>query len=274
MNKATLGNSQTVIGAKHKLTSKKVAIKVISKEGVDLASDRPFDTPELALSRLLPSMRPKGVAKFIEIFEDHNYAYLVTSMMHFGDLQSFMEGSSSGCKYLCEEELRGPAKLVASTLWSIHKLGFLHNDVQPGNILLNSTKTGQTMAALGGFGYVSHLGDQNDGNAVQPNSINEFSSLYRSPEVILERGVGQASDVWSLGVTLFALATGKLPFASEHAIVEDALDWTVVDQSRSRILLSDQFKSLVTVMLEKDESARPTAEQVLTHAWLNKATKI
>lgn len=72
--------------------------------------------------------------------------------------------------------------------------------------------------------------------------------LYLSPETIRshEQASGKASDVWSLGVTLYVLATGRFPFKNVNEIFESNLSWP------SSIPLSEPFKMLVAGMLAKD----------------------
>ena len=76
----------------------------------------------------------------------------------------------------------------------------------------------------------------------------ESRMLYLAPEVILSEECGSttASDVWSLGVTLYVLATGQYPFSSVNEICEASLVWP------SNVPLSPTFKSMITSMLQKD----------------------
>lgn len=61
-------------------------------------------------------------------------------------------------QYLTEDEMHEPALQVLSALSDIHACGYLHNDVQPCNILLMTDRDGQLMAALNGFSKASPIG--------------------------------------------------------------------------------------------------------------------
>ena len=55
------------------------------------------------------------------------------------------------------------------------------------------------------------------------------SNLYRAPEVHAGEPRSPASDVWSLGVTLYVMSTGRFPFKSKHAILNHPVNWTAND---------------------------------------------
>jgi len=77
--------------------------------------------------------------------------------------------------------------------------------------------------------------------------MDEHRLLYLSPETIMSNELesSPASDVWSLGVTLFVLATGKYPFASAEEIIQAPLTWPVETP------MSAQFITLISSMLNK-----------------------
>lgn len=85
------------------------------------------------------------------------------------------------------------------------------------------------------------------------------TNLFLAPEVI-HGEICQASDIWSLGVTLYALACGRLPFANLDEILNKTLNWDFASQLR--IKLTDDFKENVAAMLNKEPQARPTAKEL------------
>ena len=93
---------------------------------------------------------------------------------------------------------------------------------------------------MGGFSKVLPIG--------QASSLEESKvGLYPAPEVITSNDRSTASDVWSLGVTLYVLATGRFPFKSRHAICNKPLVW----ESRDYGHLSSDFLDLVNSILIK-----------------------
>ena len=84
---------------------------------------------------------PNDVVRHVESIEDVSYLYIVSEKMNKGDLASFMRNRRM--PYLSESELQGPVRCITRALFSVHRLGFLHNDVQPCNIYLRRGKKSQ-----------------------------------------------------------------------------------------------------------------------------------
>ena len=101
-------------------------------------------------------------------------------------------------------------------------------------------------AKLGGFSKVLPI---EEAASVQETKIN----LYLAPEVITSNDRSVASDVWSLGVTLYVLGTGRFPFNSKHGILNMPIIWKSEDTRH----LSPDFRALVNTLLIKQKEARP-----------------
>src|SRR5439155_1481268 len=101
------------------------------------------------------------------------------------------------------------AAALARAVGDIHALGVIHKDIKPGNILVNAT-TGEVK--LTDFELASLLAPEQP-DAVEPDLI-EGSLPYMSPEQTgrTNQDIDQRSDLYSLGVTLFELRAGRLPF--------------------------------------------------------------
>ena len=190
--------------------------------------------------------------------------------MSLGDIGSFIR--AHGYLYLTEQEVRVSAKSLARALGAMHKEGFLHNDVQPSSILLHRHRKGKGFSVkLGALSHARPIGapllvqDPND------SQIEGLNGLYKAPEVILGNGEGtsEASDVWSLGVTLFALTTGEFPFKTVSEVLNH--DSVIFDTQKFNIKLSQSFKHLLAGMLQADSATRLTLPQILEHEWMNQS---
>ena len=71
-----------------------------------------------------------------------------------------------------------------------------------------------------------------------------------------------ASEVWSLGVTLFVLATGQYPFSSQEQIYEANLAWPRAAP------MGKEFMAMIASMLQRDHKLRPTLDEILRNPWL------
>jgi serine/threonine protein kinase len=94
------------------------------------------------------------------------------------------------------------------------------------------------------------------------------SPYYLAPEVI--NGVKTTkSDIWSIGVLLYTLLSGNLPFVgdSHESIQEKALEDDISFDTRIWTNISREVRELLQLMMEKDYTERVTAKQCLSHEW-------
>lgn len=97
---------------------------------------------------------------------------------------------------------------VASALDHAHKLGYVHRDIKPSNIIVDDAGH----ATLTDFGIVRAL----DGTRLTTTGATAGTPLYMSPEQCKGEAIDKRSDVYSLGVVLYEILTGRVPFAAEN----------------------------------------------------------
>jgi ribosomal protein L13E len=141
---------------------------------------------------------------------------------------------------------------VLGALTAAHRAGVLHRDVKPANVLLGP----DDRVVLGDFGIARVEGEQ---------GLTETGGFVGSPEFIApERVLGQrpgpASDLWSLGVVLYAAVEGMSPYRRSHtpATLQAVLSADPQTPARG----SGAFGALVLRLLSKDPAARPDAAEV------------
>ena len=155
-------------------------------------------------------------------------------------------------------------------LGAIHDEGFLHNDIKPSSFLVHRHRDSKSFTVK--LGSLSHARPIASSPLTQDHNdfeIRGVNGLYKAPEVILSSGevTSEASDVWSLGVTLFVLTTGEFPFKTDSDVVRD--DGLNFRQAKYNVTLSDSFKNLIEGMLRYESSSRLTLSQILEHEWMN-----
>ena len=106
---------------------------------------------------------------------------------------------------------------VASALGKVHQHGLIHRDITPANILVNATNDG---VRLTGFGIASRLPREHQ--SPDPPEVIAGTLAYMAPEQTgrMNRSVDSRSDLYSLGVTLYEMLTGSLPFTAS-----DPMEW-------------------------------------------------
>ena len=152
-----------------------------------------------------------------------------------------------------EPLLRHLARQIAEGLESIHAEGIVHRDLKPSNVMVTDDHLVRIMD-LG----VARLQDASD----QVSSTGQFvgSVRYAAPEQFHagRQPVGPAADLYSLGVTLYELATGRHPFdtASPYSLMAAHLNQVPVSAGRRAPELSPFFSALLDALLAKEPAAR------------------
>ena len=147
----------------------------------------------------------------------------------------------------------------------LHSQGVVHRDLKPENILVDE----DLKLVVSDFGFATRTN-------IDQLCTFKGTGTYMAPE-IREGKVydGRQTDIFSLGVILFTMVLGNLPFELPEMddpyyslILGGNLDeyWEMMDGQS----LSDDFKDLVLRMLSYDPAARPTIEEVRRHPWMSK----
>jgi serine/threonine protein kinase len=151
------------------------------------------------------------------------------------------------------------AAQIAAVLTEVHRVDIVHRDIKPSNVMITDGGLVKVLdfgiAILRGAGALPRL-TQLDSTVGTP--------AYMSPEQWLGQVVSAASDVYSLGCVLFELLTGEVPFIETSDMPLRSQHLTRVAPS-ARVRRADvpaQLDALVSSMLMKDPSARPTAAEV------------
>ncbi|MEX2984545.1 serine/threonine-protein kinase [Streptomyces sp. C36] len=141
---------------------------------------------------------------------------------------------------------------VLGALSAAHQAGVLHRDVKPDNVLLGRDER----VVLTDFGIAQIEGEQ----GLTETGAFVGSPEYVAPERVLGQRPGPASDLWSLGVVLYAAAEGMSPFrrSNTQATMQAILSSDPQVPARG----TGAFSEIVMQLLRKDPAARPTAAEV------------
>lgn len=191
--------------------------------------------------------------------------YLVLELIKYGELFDYIFFPQKGFgedigKYIFHQLLDG--------LEACHKRGIVHRDMKTENIMLDE---GWIMK-LADFGFATKA-EGKKGNGLLYTALGTAS--YASPELLQKKPyLGVQSDIFSLGVSLFVLVTGKMPF--KHALVDDPYYKEIVklnfdrywDKLSSKVPpVSNEFKQLFVMLISYDPCSRPTIEEARHHKW-------
>uniref|UniRef100_A0AC34QGE1 Peripheral plasma membrane protein CASK n=1 Tax=Panagrolaimus sp. JU765 TaxID=591449 RepID=A0AC34QGE1_9BILA len=153
---------------------------------------------------------------------------------------------------------------LMEALTFIHSKKIIHRDIRPHNIVL-ATVDNNAPLKLRGFGVAAQLAPDENSAKLPRVGIPQFMA----PETVSGDPIGTSSDIWSAGVVLYLLLSGRLPFngTSSH-VYESISEGKYSLQGSPWNYISDDAKDLLTRLLTVDPSKRLSAEKALEHRWL------
>ncbi|GJP51312.1 hypothetical protein CLOM_g10473 [Closterium sp. NIES-68] len=212
-----------------------------------------------------------SVVTLKDVYGDDDSLYLVMELCTGGDLLELIQKQPGA--FLSEAESRHVFASVARAVKQCHVSNIVHRDIKPENILLApiSAATADNGAADGAatsFAYIAKLADF--GLAVDVpwwQQIRGYagSKPYEAPEVMAGVAYDESADIWSLGVTLYAMLSGKWPlFKGGKRVLDEKADFASDDWKN----VSDDARDLIRRMLRVDVNERFTIDEVLAHPWV------
>jgi len=200
------GGVAAVYIADHLFTGKTVAVKLILPDLKEVAEAR---------ERLLREARNIGrvdnrcVVLCLDAGVSATGPYLVMEQLRGRSLEGLV--SSRGKLFI--EDVLAVARFTGEALDAIHSAGIVHCDVKPGNLFVyKDPKTAKKSLKLIDFGISRAIGEHDETVSGTP--------VYMSPEQLTASAIEPASDIYSLGVSLYECLTGHVPFSGslEHVI--------------------------------------------------------
>ncbi|XP_023681627.1 NUAK family SNF1-like kinase 1 isoform X1 [Paramormyrops kingsleyae] len=247
LGKGTYGKVKKAI---ERRSGKTVAIKSIRKERITDELDRMHIQREIEIISLL---RHPNIIRIHEVFESKDKIVIVMEFARGGELYDYVNTRN----HLPETEARKIFRQVASAVHYCHNNGVVHRDLKLENILLDQDFN----VKLADFGLSSHY---QKGQLLKTYC---GSPLYASPEIV--QGLpyqGPEVDCWALGVLLYALVYGTMPFdgASYGVLVEQ------ISQAKyKKPQPPSDACALINWMLKVNVEERATVEDITNHWWVN-----
>ncbi|XP_008997735.4 maternal embryonic leucine zipper kinase isoform X4 [Callithrix jacchus] len=234
----------------HILTGEMVAIKIMDKN--TLGSDLPRIKTEIDA---LKNLRHQHICQLYHVLETANKIFMVLEYCPGGELFDYIISQD----HLSEEETRVVFRQIVSAVAYVHSQGYAHRDLKPENLLFDEYHK----LKLIDFGLCA----KPKGNKDYHLQTCCGSLAYAAPELIQGKSyLGSEADVWSMGILLYVLMCGFLPFDDDNIMAlykkimrgkYDVPKWL----SRSSILLLQQ-------MLQVDPKKRISMKNLLNHPWI------
>lgn len=207
---------------------------------------------------ILKKMDHPNIVKIFEFFNTSEGYYLITEYCSGGEL--FQE---------IVDKAPFPENIAGNIMYQIfsavnycHSMNIIHRDLKPENILIERREGKNYFIKIIDFGTAKiYEKNKNEKKVIG-------SSYYIAPEVLTE-SYNQKCDLWSCGVILYILLTGKPPFGgkSDEVILEKIKVGKYNMQLKEFESVSEAAKQLIIKLLEKNPKKRLSADEALKHSW-------
>lgn len=238
----------------HADTNKEYAVKILnSKQGIRSEAEA------LKMCHDHPH-----IVQLVEVMADEVYTYIVTELLKGNELSEQVQ-----CQNFTESEVRNIFTQLVNAVKFMHTNGIIHRDLKLENIMLANDKSNSLNLKIVDFGFACRRDSKDAG-------ILCYTLEYVAPEVLSNKNVTEACDVWSLGVILYTLLCGRKPFLSEpkprkegNNQIKDRIRSGSFDRSSHKWqAISESAKDLVNRLLTVDVDKRLTIQAVAEHDWL------
>ena len=239
----------------HKITKAQYAIKAIDKRDKSNQNEKPYFRREI---EVMYKIHHPNVVKLFGHFEDNNYCYFIMEYIEKGNIYNLIP--HDGKKKLNTKIVASLIKDVISAVYYLHHMKpiIIHRDIKPENVLL-------------GEGLVSKLTDFGWSNYMQEDEKRKTvcgTPIYLAPEIIKEEGHDEKVDIWCIGVLLFELITGNVPFQGNdlESLKENILHLRIAWPKD----INTDAKNLIKKILKLDPGSRISLEEMLQHPFISK----
>ena len=247
------GSYGEVFLVKHKLTGIVRAMKIIDKNSEIMKEEELSDKDIFNEINILKKIDHPNITKIFEFYTSPSKYYLILEFCEGGDLYDFVKSNE-----LTEFQVIYIMFQILSAMNYCHKMKILHRDLKPDNILIKKNQDGLCRVKICDFGTSAIFKKGEKQNEI----IGTLS--FMAPEMFDEK-YNEKCDLWSCGVIMYILLTGKNPFLARD---DEEIIRKILNQSYDKSLLNKfnrYTRDLLNKLLEKDPKKRLNAEQALNH---------
>ena len=244
------GSFGKVLLARHNKTQSKYAIKRISKLDKNNQEGKTYFKREI---EIMYKIHQNNIVRLFNHFEDNEYCYFVMEYIENGNL--FEQPCWKNNKCFPSNEVAKIIKEIVCAVYYLHNMDppIIHRDIKPENVLID--KNG--VAKLTDFGWSNYV----DSNEIRRTYCG--TPVYLAPEMVNEIGHDEHLDIWCIGVLLFELLTGTVPFKGKDY---ESLNNNIVSL---KIIwpkdISSTAKNLIGKILKRDPDDRISLVDMLKH---------
>ena len=246
------GGMAFVYQAKDKLLNRIVAVKVLRPEFVD---DKDFLAKFKREAEAVASITHPNIVNVYDVGQEGKVHYIVMEYVDGQNLKEIIKNEG----VLDEYTALDITKQIAQALSAAHKKGVIHRDIKPHNILISNEDRQVKVADFGIAKAVSNSTITNIGSIIG-------SVHYFSPEQAKGQPVANNADLYSLGIVLYEMLIGRVPFRGDSPIsialqhINEEIEFTQEEKTK----IPHSIRTLISKMTEKSPEDRyQSAEEVI-----------
>ncbi|KAI1295511.1 MAP/microtubule affinity-regulating kinase 3 [Halotydeus destructor] len=244
------GNFAKVKLAKHLPTGKEVAIKIIDKTQLNPSSLQKL----FREVRIMKMLDHPNIVKLYQVIETEKTLYLVMEYASGGEVFDYLVAHGR----MKEKEARAKFRQIVSAVQYCHQKKIIHRDLKAENLLLDA----EMNIKIADFGFSNEF--------VPGQKLDTFcgSPPYAAPELFQGKKYdGPEVDVWSLGVILYTLVSGSLPF--DGANLKELRERVLRGKYRIPFYMSTDCENLLKKFLVLNPAKRASLETIMKDKWMN-----
>jgi len=244
------GNFAKVKLAKHVPTGREVAIKIIDKTQMNPSSLQKL----FREVRIMKILDHPNIVKLFEVIETEKTLYLVMEYASGGEVFDYLVAHGR----MKEKEARAKFRQIVSAVQYCHQKHIVHRDLKAENLLLD----GDMHIKIADFGFSNEF--------VPGSKLDTFcgSPPYAAPELFQGKKYdGPEVDVWSLGVILYTLVSGSLPFDGQN--LKELRERVLRGKYRIPFYMSTDCENLLKKFLVLNPAKRASLETIMRDRWIN-----
>ncbi|XP_076014712.1 MAP/microtubule affinity-regulating kinase 4 isoform X1 [Genypterus blacodes] len=244
------GNFAKVKLARHILTGREVAIKIIDKTQLN-----PTSLQKLFREvRIMKSLNHPNIVQLFEVIETEKTLYLIMEYASGGEVFDYLVSHGR----MKEKEARAKFRQIVSAVNYCHRKNIVHRDLKAENLLLDADSN----IKIADFGFSNEF--------TAGNKLDTFcgSPPYAAPELFQGKKYdGPEVDIWSLGVILYTLVSGSLPFDGQN--LKELRERVLRGKYRVPFYMSTDCEGILRRFLVLNPTKRCSLEQIMKDKWMN-----
>lgn len=239
------GSMGVVFEAQDPTIERIVALKILRQDRITTEA---FVKRFLKEARVIGRLSHPNIVAIHDVGEDHGTAYIAMEYLNGTPLSTIIKN-----KGLKTQEVVDIGIQIAETLEYAHQKGVIHRDIKPSNIIMQS----DSRIKITDFG-IAHIEDPTSTVQTQVGEI-MGTPAYMSPEQLQGQPIDGRSDIFSLGVILYEMSTGRRPFGEGKGlatIFNEIMQLTPEEPFKASPLITHKLSDIIMKALSKDPGAR------------------